>query len=67
MFPGNERIRQPEVATGRDRIAQAWHDARAAGLPPSGGTVSTTWNRPIIALGVVVLLWVIAAVLIQWG
>lgn len=67
MLPGNERIRQPEVVTGRDRIAQAWHDARAAGLHSSGGTVTTTWNRPVLATGVAALLWVIAAVLIQRG
>jgi hypothetical protein len=49
------------VTTGRDEIAQAWQDARAAGVRSSGETVTTTWNRPLIALGVVVFLWVIAA------
>ena len=38
--------------------------ARAAGLRSSDGRVTTTWNRPMIAVGVVVLLWVIAAVLL---
>jgi hypothetical protein len=73
ISPSNERFShpQPAVTTGRDEIAQAWQDARAAGLRSSDGTettttvtpatVSTTWNRPMIALGVVVLLWVVAA------
>jgi hypothetical protein len=63
ILPSNERFshQQPAVTTGRDEIAQAWQDARAAGLRSSGETVTTTWNRPLIALGVVVLLWVIAA------
>ena len=62
ILPSNERFsHQPAVTTGRDEIAQAWQDARAAGLRSSDGTVTTTWNRPMIALGVVVLLWVIAA------
>jgi hypothetical protein len=68
ILPSNERFshQQPAVTTGRDEIAQAWQDARAAGLRSSDGpvaraTVTTTWNRPVIALGVVVLLWVIAA------
>jgi hypothetical protein len=65
MLPSNERIRQPEVVTtGRDEIAKAWHDARAAGLAPSNGTVTSTWNRPVIVLGVVAVLWVLAALLI---
>ena len=64
ILPSNERIRQPVVTTGRDEIAEAWHDARAAGLRSSDGRVTTTWNRPMIAVGVVVLLWVIAAVLL---
>ncbi|MEV5052113.1 hypothetical protein [Arthrobacter sp. LAR12-1-1.1] len=54
------------MITGRDEIAQAWQDAHAAGLRSSEGTdttttVTTTWNRPMIALGVAALLWVIAA------
>ena len=64
MLPSNERIRQPEVTTGRDEIAKAWHDARDAGLHFSGGTVTTTWNRPLIAAGIAAVLWVIVAVLI---
>jgi hypothetical protein len=63
MLPSNERIGQPEVTTGRDEIAEAWHDARAAGLHSSGGMVTTTWNRPLMAVGIAALLWVIAAVL----
>jgi hypothetical protein len=51
------------VTTGRDEIAEAWHDARAAGLHSSGGMVTTTWNRPLMAVGIAALLWVIAAVL----
>ncbi len=54
----------PAMTTGRDEIAKAWQDARAAGLRPSDGTVTTAWNRPLIGVGVVVLLWVIAAALI---
>lgn len=61
ILPSNERLNQPAVTTGRDEIAQAWQDARAAGLRSSDGTVTTTWNRPMIALGVAALLWVIAA------
>jgi hypothetical protein len=68
ILPSNERFshQQPAVTTDRDEIAQAWQDARASGLRTSDGpvtptTVTTTWNRPMIALGVVVLLWVIAA------
>ena len=62
-LPTNERFihQQPPVITRRDEIAQAWQDARAAGHRSSDGTVTTTWNRPMISLGVVVLLWVIAA------
>lgn len=63
MLPSNERIRQPEVTAGRDEFAKAWHDARAAGLHSSGGTVTTTWNRSLIAVGIAALLWVVAAVL----
>ncbi|WP_091563823.1 hypothetical protein [Arthrobacter sp. ok362] len=62
MLPSNERFNhQPTVSTGRDEIAKAWQEARTAGLRSSDGTVTSTWNRPMIALGVVVLLWVTAA------
>jgi hypothetical protein len=64
ILPSNERVRQPEKTTGRDEIAKAWQDARTAGLRSSGGTVTTSWNRPVIVLGVVELLWVLAAALI---
>lgn len=80
ILPSNERISQPVPPSGRDEIAQAWQDARAASLPSSGGTVAagstvtsdstlasgstvtSTCNRPLIALGVIAILWVIAAV-----
>ncbi len=73
ISPSNERFshQRPAVTTGRDEIAQAWQDARSAGLGSSDATettttvtpptVTSTWNRPMIALGVVVLLWVITA------
>ncbi|SDK90934.1 PH domain-containing protein [Arthrobacter sp. ov407] len=64
VLPSNERFSQPTVTTGRDEIAQAWQDARVAGLRSSDGTVTTTWNGPMIVVGVVVLLWVIVAALI---
>ncbi|RKR29952.1 hypothetical protein [Arthrobacter oryzae] len=64
ILPGNERIsHQPAVATGRDQIAKAWQDAGTAGLRPSAGTVTATWNLPMIAVGTLALLWVIAAAL----
>ena len=72
ILPSIERFsHQPAVSSGRDEIAKAWQDARAAGLRSADGTVTpttvtpttvtTTWNRPMVAIGVVVLLWVIAA------
>ncbi|PVZ54044.1 hypothetical protein [Arthrobacter sp. H-02-3] len=63
ILPHNERIRQPEVATGRDEIAKAWQDARTSGLQSSDGTVKSKWNRPMIAVGAFALLWVIAVAL----
>lgn len=66
ISPSNERFsHQPTVSSGRDEIARAWQDARAAGIHSSGPvtptSIITTWNRPMIVLGVVILLWVLAA------
>ncbi|AXJ11532.1 hypothetical protein [Arthrobacter sp. PM3] len=42
--------------TGRDAIAAAWRDARAAGTATMGSGVVTTWNVPTIVAGAAAVL-----------
>lgn len=64
IFPGNERIRQDETETGRNAIVAAWQDARTAGLTATTGTVSSSWNRRAIAVGLIAAAWLILAALV---
>lgn len=59
ILPGNERISQKETKSGRDAIVAAWQDARAAGLTGRAGTVSSSWNRPAIIVGIIAVVWAI--------
>ena len=60
-LPGNERISQTEVKTGRDGIVAAWLQARSGRAADSGATVTSTWNMPMIAAGAVAILAVVIA------
>jgi hypothetical protein len=64
-LPDNQRLSQPQVVGGRDEISKAWQDARAAGFPSSEGSVTSTWNWPVVAVGVGSVLWAITATLIS--
>ena len=59
ILPGNERISQKETKTGRDAIVAAWQNARTAGLAGPAGTVSSSWNRPAIIVGIIAAGWAI--------
>jgi hypothetical protein len=63
ILPSNERISQPETRTGRDAIAAAWRDARAAGTATVGNGVVSTWNMPTIVAGAAAVLAVTLAAL----
>ncbi|MFF2318513.1 hypothetical protein ACFVTE_19880 [Arthrobacter sp. NPDC058097] len=56
VLPSNERISQPEAKTGRDAIVAAWQNARHAGFSASRDGVTSTWNMPVVAVGVVAVL-----------
>jgi hypothetical protein len=60
ILPSNERISQPEAITGRDAVVAAWRNARFAGSTSAQDSVTSTWNKPVIAVGV---LSVLAAVI----
>lgn len=64
MLPSNERISQPETRTGRDAIVAAWQDARSAGLTSTHEVVVSKWNAPVIVVGLLAILSVIAAALV---
>jgi hypothetical protein len=61
ILPSNERISQPEAKTGRDAVVAVWHRARSSGITPSHDGVTSTWNRPAIAIGVLATLAVVVA------
>ncbi|RAM37187.1 hypothetical protein [Arthrobacter globiformis] len=52
ILPSNERISQPEARTGRDAVVAAWHRARFGGITPGQDGVTSRWNKPVIAVGV---------------
>lgn len=60
ILPSNERISQ-ETKTGPDAIVAAWQYARFAGFASANGGVVSTWNGPVIAFGVLAILWAISA------
>ncbi|RKR30216.1 hypothetical protein C8D78_0538 [Arthrobacter oryzae] len=64
MLPSNERISQPEMKTGRDAIVAAWQDARHAGFASTSEVVVSTWNWPVIVVGVPVIFSVIASAIV---
>lgn len=64
MLPSNERFSQPETETGRDAIVAAWQDARSAVFTSTSEVVVSTWNGPVIVVGVLVILSWIAAALV---
>lgn len=64
MLPSNERISQPKTKTGRDAIVAAWQDARSAGFTSTHEAVVSKWNAPVIVLGLLAILSVIAAALV---
>ena len=64
VLPDNQRMSQPVAVGGRDEIAKAWQEARASGFPSSQGSVTSTWNRPMIAIGILTVLWAVTATLI---
>jgi hypothetical protein len=59
ILPGNERISQPEAKTGRDVVVAAWHNARVGGITSAQVSVTSTWNKPAIAVGVLAVLAVV--------
>ncbi|MFE5839446.1 hypothetical protein [Arthrobacter sp. NPDC056493] len=61
ILPSNERISQPETVTGRDAIVAAWHNARYAGITRGPDGVTSSWNIPAIAVGVLAVLSVVVA------
>lgn len=63
-LPSNERISQPETRTGRDAIVAAWQDARSAGYTSTHEVVVSTWNAPVIVVGLLAILSVIASALV---
>ena len=63
-LPSNERLSQPETKTGRDAIVAAWHEARSAGYTSTHEVVVSTWNAPVIAVGLLAILSVIASALV---
>ncbi|MFP3460872.1 hypothetical protein R5O87_08505 [Arthrobacter globiformis] len=63
VLPSNERISQPVALTGRDAIVAAWQNARHAGISLSQDGVTSTWNMPAVAVGVLAVLAVVIAVL----
>lgn len=64
VLPDNQRMSQPVAVGGRDEIAKAWQEARASGFPSSQGSVTSKWNRPTIAIGILTVLWAVTATLI---
>ncbi|WP_232085351.1 hypothetical protein [Arthrobacter sp. SO5] len=64
VLPNNERISQPETRTGRDAIVAAWQDARYAGFAAAREVVVSTWNVPVVVVGLLAILSVIAAALV---
>jgi hypothetical protein len=64
VLPDNQRMSQPVAVGGRDEIAKAWQEARASGFPSSQGSVTSTWNRTTIAIGILTVLWAVTATLI---
>lgn len=64
-LPDNQRLSQPQVVGGRDEIANAWQVARAGDFPSSEGRITSTWNWPGVAVGVVSVVWAIAAMLLS--
>jgi hypothetical protein len=63
VLPDNQRMRQPVAVGGRDEIAQAWQDARALGFHSSEGRAISKWNRTTLAIGILTILWAVAATL----
>ena len=63
-LPSNERISQPEGRTGRDDIVAAWQDARTAGFTSTHEAVVSKWNAPVIVVGLLAIVAVIAAALL---
>lgn len=61
ILPSNERISQPEAKTGRDAIVAAWQNARHAGITRGQDGVTSAWNMPAVAVGVLAVLAVVAA------
>jgi hypothetical protein len=64
VLPDNQRMSQPVAVGGRDEIAKAWQEARASGFPSPQGSVTSTWNRTTIAIGILAVLWAVTATLI---
>ena len=64
-FPGSERISgHPEARSGRDAIVAAWQRARSAGLTSTCEAVVSTWNTPVIVVGLLAIGSVIATALL---
>jgi hypothetical protein len=63
-LPSNERISQPETRTRRDAIVAAWQDARSAGFTSTHEVVDSTWNVPVVVVGLLAILSVIASALV---
>ena len=64
VLPGNERFSQPDTTrTGRDAIVAAWQEARTAGLTPTNEGVVSTWSVPVVVVGLLAILSVIASAL----
>ena len=64
-LPGSERISgHPETRSGRDAIVAAWQRARSAGLASTCGAVVSTWNTPVIVVGLLAIGSVIATALL---
>lgn len=64
VLPDNQRLSQPVAVGGRDEIAKAWQDARALGFPSPEASVISKWDRPTIAIGILVVLWAVTATLL---
>lgn len=70
MLPGNERMGQSQPAPGRDAIVAVWQEARqadgngAAAWRPADPAVVSTWNFPMVVLGLLVAGWCLVSVLV---
>ncbi|MGN7253162.1 hypothetical protein [Arthrobacter sp. SAFR-014] len=59
ILPSNERISEPEAKTGQDAVVAAWHHARSGGIACARDSVTSTWNKPVIAVGILSVLAVV--------